>query len=175
MRLHDHIRCNSKLASPPVSSPHVWRVRAATGRGVYVGDRAGRDTRGQGVVSEGGARGTRRVAGRRAKGGVMDEHEQRMQLIHAREAAYRQMGLGNLDEAHDAIDYLFTRVNLLTKLVEKWQDLGESGMGMLCNSQPDSSLDDEHRKAWFKRFAEYLDTYYGIEKIGKPADSEAQP
>ena len=96
-----------------------------------------------------------------------ERDQKRMAVIHARETAYRQMGIGNETEAHDAIDYLYTRVNLLLAQIEKWQDLSESGMGIICNSEPDKSLNAGHREEYFIAMQKYLDTYHAMPKVSK--------
>lgn len=95
------------------------------------------------------------------------QHKQRMDEILKHEQDYRQRSIENLAQAHDDIDYLYTQVNLLLKQIQKWQDLGEHGMGIICNSQPDKSLNAEHREGYWIAMQKYLDTYHEIPKLGQ--------
>lgn len=46
------------------------------------------------------------------------EHQQRMDEILHHEQDYRQRGIENMAQAHDDIDYLYTRINSLLRELE---------------------------------------------------------
>lgn len=59
------------------------------------------------------------------------QQKQRMDEILLREQDYRQRGIENMAQAHDDIDFLFTRVNLLVRELEA------------CNKARQEKADDQ--------------------------------
>lgn len=92
--------------------------------------------------------------------------DKRMDAIFQRELGWQQHGTGGEAQAHDDIDYLFTRVNLLVSSNKSLIDLLGQFYRLACNSQPDQSLDATHQEAWQKVMRDLTEQYHAIEKIG---------
>lgn len=89
-----------------------------------------------------------------------------MDAIYQRELGWRQHGTGGEAKAHDDIDYLFTRVNMLVHRNTALIDLLGEFYRLMCNSQPDKSLDATHQEAWGKVASDLTEKYHAIEKTG---------
>ena len=74
--------------------------------------------------------------------------KQRMSEVLQDEQAYRQHGVAGLVRAHDNVDYLFTRVNLLADKNKALVDLLGTAYRLLCNSQPHGILDAGYQAQW---------------------------
>lgn len=93
--------------------------------------------------------------------------EQRMSEILQHEQDHRQRGIENSFQAHEDVDYLYTRVRLLMNRNKALLDLLDTAYGLVCNSEPDASLDTSHREDWNKVMREFIVQYHAIEKIGE--------